>query len=475
MKKIPILLVLMAGPLLAPWGCVLKNPLPTTPPSGPTVTSTPTGTFTNSPVPPTLTGTPTRTGTFTLVPPTLTSTPTKTFTPAPWTPTNTPTATPTGTPTLTGSPTLTWTPTFTRTGTSTFTKTPTMTISATVCPTGAGEVFFSSATIPFTAGTAGSTVVGLALRQNPSSNNGPKSIISIAYTTSRTGNVGSEIIQSQLWLDNDFSGTINAGDTLLSSSAMGPVVLPAIGWTFSGSPLVSTFPSQVLIAYVTSATASGTIQTTISATNGISGSSPCFFGALLLPVTGPTVTIGNPLTFTPTASSTATWTRTATTTATGVPPTITPTPLDGGALFFSSGTLSNTTFSAGMTVVAMSLRASPASYNDTKQLNSLNYTTSLTGNLASKVTQVQLWADNDLSGSWSVGDTLLTTSATPGAGTFTGAPLASSFPSWFIITYVTSTGASGTLQSSVTGATGYSPAFFGALMLPATGPVVTVN
>src|SRR5436309_2785963 len=106
--------------------------------TGPSPTSTPTGTGTPSP---TATPTPTPTATETATPtatPTATSTPTATATPTPTetrTPTATPSLTPTATPTQTPTPTATSTQTATPTPTETPTSTPTATLTPTPTPT----------------------------------------------------------------------------------------------------------------------------------------------------------------------------------------------------------------------------------------------------------------------------------------------------------------------------------------------------
>jgi hypothetical protein len=129
---------------LANTAILFFNPTFATP--TPTITPTPTQTFTPTPTvtpTPTQTFTPTPTQTFTPTP-TITPTPTQTPTATPTitltpTPTPTPTITPTPTPTFTATPTptqtFTSTPTLTPTPTQTFTPTPTLTPTPTQTPT----------------------------------------------------------------------------------------------------------------------------------------------------------------------------------------------------------------------------------------------------------------------------------------------------------------------------------------------------
>ena len=234
-------------------GCVGKFKVPTAPGFG-NPTPTPTSALTSTPVLPVLTNT---------------------FTPMP--PTATPTTSPTNTNTLVpATPTKTYTPN---------PPMPTPTMGATACPTGVGEVFFNQGNQPATIASSGTTVTALAFRLDPSSNNGPKQVTSIQYQSSVLGTLAMNVTTVQLWMDNDHSGTLTAGDTLLGT-VTGPGS-PYMG-TFNGSPLASSFPSWMIITYVVPSGITGSVQATI---NYATGASPCGFGALLLPLQGPVVTV----------------------------------------------------------------------------------------------------------------------------------------------------------------------------------------
>lgn len=226
-------------------GSACNRPITTTPLSPSTWTSTPTGT-----VSPAFTGTVSFTSTWTR-----TATPDATSTPT-WTSTASPTSTPFGVATATFTPT--WTPSPTRTDT--FTPVPGGP-TATPTATGCAKFCVDRTTDPVgQTVAAGTTILGLRMNfgQCPIGAYCGKVLTGIQYQfTTLTGNLATEILETQLWYFDDMR---------LLASAPG-LVTSLNGFEAGGSPVV-------YLKYVLSPAASGVIRTKLTTFSGYEGAYP---------------------------------------------------------------------------------------------------------------------------------------------------------------------------------------------------------
>ena len=333
----------------------------------------------------------------------------------------------------------------------------------------------------------------------------PVTWTALTVTASGTGNTAG-ITSLQVYLDNDYSGTVDAGDTLLGAG------------TFSGStatiPLSyilspDGFGSFLVVANFSSSAVTGTYAFNITGMTGSSNLPVAFtglpFAGVTITIPGPTPTVTNTRTISSTPTSTLTSTITLTATVTNTPsgtwyatpwtntpippnsytptPIFTYTPTPGWfnvALGPNSPTFNNPLLvgTSNLPVIQVVLR-NDSGYSAT--LTGLTFTDTGSGTPSSGIDSFQLY--NDLNGNGIVdnGEPLL------GAASFTGSTATFSFTqnlaaatgsvTLLAVAEFASTGSTGTYTFSVTGGSGFNglggPEGFS--NLPATGAPITIT
>ncbi len=358
-------------------------------------------------------------------------------------PTNTPTNTPTTTPTQTPPQTTTNTPSITPT----LSATPSATITSTACMYWAG----GSITLPANPVSGGTTAMGYHLsviQRVPGCGPDPAHFGYVPLVITTTGNLATEILGIQVW-----------------SNGVQVSSLP-----FSNSPLVNgSYTNDIYILFVLSPYASGTVQ--------VSYSGPGMFGyatrmgdlLVVNPASGITPITTYSFTDTPTATPSNTPTLSPTQT-----PTLTPTSTPTGCarVNFSSLAIPSLSAAAGMTAVGYvgffgNYATPPLCMGANHFVTKILFTAAATGNLDTEIIQVQLWQNGTLAG----------TCPYNSAGmTITGSPLLAQDMN-FILDYVLSPAASGTVQTTFTTnfMQGYGNMGFGLVYQTFTSGILTVS